>query len=436
MPSRRDSRGKSSPDEDDAQGECYPGQQHPETDLSSGAPPTRRRVADHPNRDCRVMEPDPSYTPPEGRGRGRDIMPSQVEAVIHAPADQVDEMIHQIRNQEESLPPPPNESGVHVDPRQTHTGPRDAHGKSANARQGLIDREPGMSLNRFPNRSMEEGGVSRLPRRESGHANDTTTVPDTSSSRSSSGSAEPSAPAMDDASVHKARAVRLRPFRRGRLRDGEPGEHRPPSPAALDRIDEMLEGVTRAWTDVALGTAAQTQASEEDEDGMLTGDSDMTITPLDRGPAARGEGQLGSPRSSGPHYTQGYPAGVNSTQPPRVSPTPSEFSTAETVFNVRRPTPPPPRSTAPPRRPDTAYLPSSRRQAAAAPSGPSGGLRRGGSYPTADVGQGESVPAVLVPGGLLGLGGSHPRPPQVSRRQGRRGSGEDEKRQRRDARKE
>ncbi|KAH8788340.1 hypothetical protein F5883DRAFT_514074 [Diaporthe sp. PMI_573] len=429
MPSRRDSRGKSSPDEDDAQGECYPGQQHPETDLSSGAPSTSRRVADHPNRDCRVMELDPSYTPPGGRGRGRDILPSQVEAVIHATADQVDEVIEQVKNLEQPPRPRPSESGTQVDPRQLRTTSQDPRGKSANARQGLVDREPGMSLDGSPNCNMEEADVSGLLRRESSHASDTTTVPDTPSSRSSSGSAEPSAPAMDDASLHKARAVRLRPFRRGRLRDGEPGEHRPPSPAALDRIDEMLEGVTRAWTDVALGTAAQTQASEEDEDGMLTGDSDMTITPLDRGPATRGEGQLRSPRSSGPHYTQGYPAGVNSTQPPRVSPTPSEFSTAETVFNVRRPTPPPPR-------PDTAYLPGSRRQEAAARAWPSGGLRRGGSYPAADVGQGESVPAVLVPGGLLGLGGSHPRPPPVSRRQGRRGSGEDEKRQRHDARKE
>lgn len=223
----------------------------------------------------------------------------------------MDQVIDQVRNQEEPLPPPSSENGLQGDPRQIRSTSRDDHGKSANARQALLDRESGMSLDAFPNRSMEEGGVSGLFRRESGQTGGSATGADTPSTPSSSGSVELSASPMNDALLHAARAVTICPFTPGRAGDEGLGEHRPPSPVALDRIDELLENVTRAWADVPSGTVAQTQASEGDEDEMLTGNRETNTTALR---------QMG--------HAEGHPASV--------SPTPSDSSIAETVFNIRR----------------------------------------------------------------------------------------------------
>lgn len=447
---RRNSRERSNSHKKSTQGEHGPisDQQHPGTDRSSSAPPTRRRVADHPNRKWRFIQPDSSYTHPEDPSYGNIILPWQVSSVTHASADRVDEVIDQLKNKNKLPAPQQRVYGLRVHPQQSRNDSSTPRGKSAST---LVDRESGMSLDGFPSRSIEEGGVSGLD-----NASDSAVSAGTPSSSSPSlGSADSSGSTMNDSLLHSARAVTMRPFKLGRPGDEGPGEHRTPSPAGLDRVDELLESAERMWTDLPLGSVAQTRTSEGNEHRELTGDREMTITPPDQDPGTRGEGQRGPAPFYGSYYTQenlsfhqmghaeGSSAGVNRFQPPRVSPTPSESSIVETVFNVRLPTPPPNSPAALPRRPDTESLPSSQRHAVAA-AARSGGLRRGGSYPASDVGlekdddddEEDAVPAALVPGGRLSLGESRDLPPQVSRRPGRGGSDVEERRQRRDARKE
>lgn len=323
-----------------------------------------------------------------------------------------------------------------------HSRTKCSQGKSVSARQGLVDRESGLSMDGFPSRSMEEGGVSGLCRRNSGDASDGDASADPSDSSSSScASAESSAMTVDGEIIRTARAVTIHPTRAAYPYDGVIAVNRPSLPAELDRMDERLEDALEFLTDFSPGTVAPTQAGDEDVYFMLTGDRESAITLPDLDQV--GEGRLGPQLLTEPHYTQGrpplagnadgHPAGVEYSQSRPASPTPSESSIAETVFNVRLPTPPPP----PPPQPDVVSLPSSRRHAGAA-VGQSGGGRPGGTYPSSGVRQEEAVPAVLVPGGWLGLGGSHP-PPQVSRREVRGdpdGEGEERKRRWRNAREE
>lgn len=444
MPSRRDAKEGTNPYEHTNQGEWGPDpeQQHSETDLRSGTPPTRRGMADHPNRRRIVMQPDPFYVPRPGAGRDHIIKPWQVDAVVRVPADRVEEVIEQVRD----LYEPPSEGDFQADSRQpalgsgqhrqtaNHTmvpsnhraasgraGSQDTHGKSASAKQGLVDRESGLSLDGFPSRSMEEGGVSGLYQRESGYARDGTTsnVADSSAKSSSHASATGSSPTADGATVHTARAVTIRPARVADQYpfDGEAAVHRPPLPAELDRMDGLLDDALSFWGGVSPGVVAPAQASDEAEGEMLTGDRESIFTLPDRDP----------------DNADGMPTEVEHTRPRRGSPIPSESSITETVFDVRRPTPPP-------RPPGLTSLPSSQRHAVAAAE-PSGGLRRGGAHAGSDIEHERAVPAVLVPGGRrgwLGLGGSHP-PPQVSRRQGRDDPDDEEEepeRRRRKAREE
>lgn len=400
MPSRRNSKEESHKRAN--QGECGPDpdQQHSETDLPSSPPPTPRGIADHSNRPWNVIQPDQSYIPSPGPGRDHIIRPWQVEAVVGAPADRVDEVIEQVRD----LYEPPSESDFQADSRQpasgswhhceidNHTtvssdpraasdraGSQDAHDKSASARQGLVDRESGISLDGFPSRSVEEGGFSGLYQSENEHL--------------IGGTASDFA---DGTTLHTARAVTIRPLRVADQYpfDGEEAMHRPPLPAELDRMDGLLEDALSFWSGISPGVVASTQASDEGEGEMLTANREC-VPERDPGNA------------------DGLPIEVEHTHPRRSSPVPSDSSIAETVFDVRRPTPPP-------RPPGVVSLPSSQRRAVTA-AGPSGGLRRGGAYAGSDIEHEHSVPAVLVPGGgrgWLGLDGSQ-TPSQVSRRQGR-----------------
>lgn len=462
MAPRRDSKEETNSHKRNDQGECdpEPEQQQPETDLPSGDAPTRRGIADHPNRRWIVIQPDSSYIPRPGPDRDHIIKPWQVNAVVGAPRDRVDEVMEQVRDLEE----PPSEGDFQAHTRQpalgighhcetvSHTtvppdtpaasdrsGSKGCHGKSAGARQGLIDRESGMSLDGFPSRSLEEGGVSGLCQCKSGSAsNGSTSAAATCCSSSSrcASATESSIIAVDGATIHTARAVTIRPTRAERPRGEKAAVHRMPSPEALERMDEAIEDVERFLRDFDPGTAmtAPVQASNGDGDEMLTGNRDVIVTPPDQDRALRSEGKLRPPSSPGQRYTQGRPAtrmddadghptGVKHTQP--SSPTPSESSIVETVFNVRQPTPPP-------RRPDVGPLPSSQRHEVTA-VGPPGGLRRGGVHHDSDVERQLAVPAVLVPGGgrgRLGLGGSQP-PRKVSRRQGQGDPAEEEKQERR-----
>lgn len=465
MAPRRDSKEKASPHKRNDQGECNPDpeqQQQPETDLPSGAPPTRRGIADHPNRRWIVIQPDSSYVRRPGPDRDHIIKPWQVNAVIGAPRDRVDEVIKQVRDLEER----PSEGDFLADPRQpalgirhhcemgSHTpvssdipaasdrsGPKGSQGKSAGARQGLIDRESGMSLDGFPSRSLEEGGVSGLCQCNSGGAGDGATSAAAtccSSSSSCASAAESSTMGVDGATIHTARAVTIRPTRADRPRGDAAAVHRMPSPGALARMDEAIEDVERFLRDFDPGRAMPepVQASDEDGDEMLTGNRESVVTPPDQDRALLSQGQLRPPSSPGEHYTQGrptprmddadgHPIGVEHTQLRPNSPTPSESSIVETVFEVRRLTPLP-------QRPDMGSLPSSQRHADKT-AGQPGALRRGGAHPDSEIEQELVVPAVLVPGGgrgRLGLGGSHP-PRQVSRRQGQDDPAEDEEQKRR-----
>lgn len=425
MPSRRNSKAESNPHERTNQGECGPDpeqQQHSETDLPSGPPPTRRGIADHPNRGLIVIQPDQSYIQSPGAGRDHIIRPRQVNAVVGAAADRVGEVIEQVRDLDE----PPSEGDFQADSQQpasgswhhcergNHTtvpshpqaasdyaGFQDTHGESASARQGLVNRESGMSLDGFPSRSVEEGGVGGLYQSENGTASGGDAARDAADSLASPShaSAAGSSSAADGTTLHTARAVTIRPVRvvDHYPFDGEAAVHRPPVPAELDRMDGLLDDALSLWSGVSPGVVAPAQASDEYEGEMLTGYRDSIITVPERDP----------------DNTDGLSIEVEHAHPRRSSPVPSESSITETVFDVRRPTPPP-------RPPGLTSLPSSQRRAVTA-AGPSGGLRRGGAYPGSDIEQEEAVPAVLVPGGgrgWLGLGGSQP-PPQVSRRQGR-----------------
>lgn len=467
MAPRRDPKGKTNPHKRSDQGECDldPEQQQPETDLPNGAPTLRalRGIADHPNRRWIVVQPDSSYVPRPGPDGDHIIKPWQVNAVVGARRDRVDEVIEQVRDLER----PPSEGDFQAHPRRpalgighrcdtvSHTavpadtraatnrpGSKGLNGESAVARQDLVGRGSGMSLDGFPSRSLEEGGVSGLCQRKSGSASGGATSAAAACSSSSSGCASAGLSTMpaDDATIHTARAVTIRPTRADRE---EGAVHRMPSPGALDRIDDCIEETERFWMDFDPRGAmpAPLQESNEDEDEMLTGDRDSVPTPPDRDRALSSNGQLRPPSSPGQRHTQGEPAprmddanghaaGVEHTQPRPGSPTPSELSIVETVFHVRRPTPPP-------RRPGVPSLPSSQRHAVTT-AGPTSGVRRGSVYRDSEVEQELTVPAVLVPGGGRGrlvLGGSRP-PRQVSRRQGRVDGGEEQERRRRKRREE
>lgn len=453
MSSRRDPKEKKSPHKRTEQGECdpVPEQQQPETDLFSGAPPTRRGIADHPNRRWTVNDPDPSGVPRPGPGHDHVVRPWKVHAVVGAPADRVDEMIDLVRDMEE----PPSEGDSQTYSRQpamasegrrgtvNHTtgssaaqnapdrpNPKGSHGKSASMRQDLVDRESGISLDGFPSRSMEEGGVSRLFQRDSSDDASDFTTGATVACSSSTSSSRASDLTGDEAIIHTARAVTIHSVPADYPYHEEVAVHRLLSMAELDRMDERIEDAEAFWADVCPGMAVPAQASDENADEMLTGNRGSSSASSDRDRAPWSEGQLGPPSSAGPYHTErrpsprvdragGHSTNVEHAQPRPASPTPSESSITETIFNVRQLTPPP-------RRPDAVTLHSSQRDAAAA-AGPSGGLQRGGAHPTSDVGQGEAVPAVLVPGGgrWLGFGGSQP-PPQVSRRQGHKGPDREE----------
>lgn len=462
MSSRRESKIRRNPRKrtDQGEGDPDPDQQRLETDLSSGAPPTPRGIADHPNRRYIVVNPGASYIPRPGPDRDHILRPRQVNTVLGAPADRVDEVIALVRDLKE--PPSGGNSQAHL--RQpasgighqratgnrttVSSGSRDKsdragslgshHGKSSSAGQGLFDRESGMSLDGFPSRSMEEGGVSGLGRRHSGDASGATTGAAAAPSSSSSGraSATSSALAADVTTFHTARAVTIRPARACYPHDEEAAVHRVPSLGALDRMDREIEEVERLWSDLSLdgATPAPLRAGNTGEDEMLTGDRGSIVTTSSRNSAAQGRGQPDRPSSRGQRYTHGrpppprgahadrYATGAGQVQPRPASPTPSDSSIAETVLNVRRPTPPPP---SPPhaQQSDVASLPSSRRLAVTA-VGPPDGLRRGGTYSDPHFEQELEVPAVLIPGGprgWLGLGGSR-APPQVSHRQERDGS--------------
>lgn len=468
MAPRRDSKEKTNTHKLTDQGECDPdpGQQQPGTDLPSGSAASLRGIADHPNRRWVVVQPDSSYIPRPGPDGDHIIRPWQVSAVVGAPRDRVDEVSEQVRDLER---PPPSEGDFQAHPRRPalgighhcdtvdHTavptgtraasdrpGSKGLNGESAVARQDRVGRESGMSLDGFPSRSLEEGGVSGLCQPKSGSASDGATSAAAACSSSSSGCASAGLPTMpaDDATIHTARAVTIRPTRADRPHGEGPAVHRMPSPEALDRLDEAIEDAERFWMDFDPRGAmpAPLQASNEDEDEMLTGSRENIATPPDRDRALSSNGQLRPAPSPGQHHTQGGPAprvddagghaaGVKHTRPRPGSPALSEFSIVETVFNVRRPTPPP-------RRPDVPSLPSSQRHAVTT-AGPTGGLRRGSVYRDSEVGQELDVPAVLVPGGGRGrlvLGGSQ-TPRQVSRRQGRDGLHEGEEQERRRRRK-
>lgn len=425
MPSRRNSKAESNPHERTNQGECGPDpeqQQHSETNLPSGPPPTRRGIADHPNRGLIVIQPDQSYIPRLGPGRDHIIRPCQVNAVVGASPDRVDEVIEQVRDLDE----PPSEGDFQANSRQPDSGSwhhcercnhttvpshpqaasdyagfQDTHGESASARQGLVDRESGMSLDGLPSRSVEEGGVGGLYQSESGTASRGDTASDAADSPASPSyaSAAGSSSAADGTTLHTARAVTIRPVRVADHYpfDGEAAVHRPPLPAELDRMDGLLDDALSFWSGVSPGVVAPTRASDEGEGEILTANRESIITVPDRDP----------------DDADGLPTEVEHSHPRRSSRVPSDSSITETVFDVRRPTPPP-------RPPGVTTLPSSQRRAVMA-AGPSGGLRRGGVYLGSDIEQEQAMPAVLVPGGgrgWLGLGGSQP-PPQVSRRQGR-----------------
>lgn len=332
-----------------------------------------------------------------------------MNAVVGASPDRVVEVIEQVRD----LYEPPSEGDFQADSRQLavgsgqQPGSQDSHGKSASARQGLFGRESGMSLDGFPSRSVEEGGVSGLYQRGGDTASEAAESPTSSSHASAAGSP----PTADGTTLHTAQAVTIRPVRVADQYpfEGEAAVHRPPLPAELDRMDGLLDDALSFWSGVSPGLVAPTQASDEGEGEMLTAnrESIVTVPDQDRDNA------------------DGLSIEVEHAHPRRSSPVPSESSITETVFDVRRPTPPP-------RPPGVASLPSSQRRAVTA-AGPPGGLRRGGAYPGSDIEQEEAVPAVLVPGGgrgWLGLGGSQP-PPQVSRRQGRDDPNDEEEKERR-----
>lgn len=289
MSSRHDPKGKTNRNKRTEQGECSPvpdQHQQPETDLPSGTPPARRGIADHPNRRWIVIEPDPSYIPRPGPGHDHIIRPWQVNAVVGAPADRVDEVIAQVEDLEE----PPGEGDFQAYPRQPGSGsghhrgtfnsntmpsdtrasdrpgPQGSYGKSASAGQGLVDPESGISLDGFPSRSVEEGGVSGLCWRNSsdasgGAASAATTCPSSSSGCASNGS---SAMALDSADIQTARAVTIHPLRPVYPHDAEIAVHRPPLPAELDRMDERIEDALSFVTDFSPGAVAPTQASNED----------------------------------------------------------------------------------------------------------------------------------------------------------------------------
>lgn len=446
MSSQRES--KTNPQDE---GDPGPDQQRLETDLSSGAPSTPRGIADHPNRRYIVVDPDALYIPRPGPDRDYILRPRQVDAVLGAPADRVDEVIALVRDLEE--PPSGGDPQVHLRQPASGTGHQHAtgnrpkvssvsraksdragshHGKSSSTRQGLFDRESGMSLDGFPSRSMEEGGISGLGRRNSGDASGATigAAAAPSSSSSSRASTTSSAQTSGGTTFHTARAVTIRPARACYPHDEEAAVHCVPSPEALDRMDREIEEAERLWSDLGGVTATPAHAGDAGVDEMLTGDRGGIVTPQSRNSAAQGRGEPDRPVSRGQRYTHGrppsprgahadrYATGAEQVQPRPASPTPSESSIAETVLDVRRPTPPP--LPAPEQRSDRALLPSSRRLAVTA-AGLSGGLSRGGTYSGPHVEQEQEVPAVLVPGGprgWLGLGGSRP-PPQVSRRQER-----------------
>ncbi|KAI3399272.1 hypothetical protein diail_7436 [Diaporthe ilicicola] len=434
-------------------------QRQSETALPNGAAPAQRRVADHPNRHWSVIEPESAYTPPTGLSHGHIIIPSTVSAVLAANEDQLDQLVGQLVAQEAHGPGNSDSGALRGQPltRKTHERSTGHHtaGKSPigaatsgigtqySHGEGFFQRDSGMSPDGFPSRSMEEGGVSGLSQRESVvHASDSVASAAASSCASTSSSG-----LTADPELQTARVVTVRPARVDHPRPEVTDRSLLPSLAGIGRMDRRIEEALRLWEDVpVVGQDSQTSMSSagvtgqpsESDDEMLTVNRQDLTTGLKNAPTAqhtpvaRGDGHPVPSSTPRAHHVQARPprgsradANQSAERAQRralPSPSPSDFSIAETVFDVRRRTPPP--AAAAPRRSDLASLPSRR----------PGGLQRGSRGPREDArpafgsGRMDDVPAVLVPGGWLGIGGDHDPLAQVSRRRDRDGPDSEERR--------
>lgn len=441
-------------------------QQEPETSFASDNALSRRPLADHPSRSYRVVQPDSAYTPLSGPGHGRIITPSMVASVMAAMGGQRDEFIGRLSAQEPHRPRNSDSGAVHPQPgarnvqriadHQTavsssaraatsSTGALHSHGESS-TRQGLSQRESGMSPDGFPSRSMEEGGVGGLFQRESAdHARDSV-----ASAAASSCAETASSELTTHPELQTGRVITILPARVDLPRRGEVDRFLLPSLDAIDRMDRQIDEALSLWEDVLVeGKEARPSTStgvtgqpNERGDKLLTGSRErLTNAPIwapiaPRSPVARRNGQP-VPPSSAPgahHHTQARPPlgdradahrGAEEAQQRALSPPSSELSISDTVFHVRRRTPPPPV-----RRSDLASLPSQRPDGLRWGSRSPGAAASLGLRPSdARLGSGpgiEDVPAVLVPGGWLGIGGDNHPPARVSRRRGRDGPDEEE----------
>lgn len=476
MPYKRDLSGRSSRPTGSIRSECDPApmQSQSETNLSSGAVPSPRREADHPNRDWRVVQPDPSYVPRPGPWKGRIITPAMVGTILAVKDDHLDEEVtkrsevvaahqtsdtHTGRGRSREGIGHRRTAGHHTRSATTSNVSQNPHGESSSRQSFSPQHESGMSLDGFPSRSVEEGGVSGLFHHDRDAFNDIAASVAASTS-ASLGSSGPST----DGLVHTAQAVTIRPARAEQPRREEVDMSLLPSLAAIDRMDRLIDETIGVWEDAP---AAEREGQpdfptfeevdkqvNERGDRLLTGIRERTITAPNRVPiapytqVAGGDAQANPSSDLGTHHTQetSHPYGSRTDAYPRdgeqakrrtPSPTPSESSIAETIFNVRRPTPPPSQARAAPWQSSLASLPSQLSRESAA--GRSDGLQRGGMGPAtalrdqppgitdadldarredAPVGLPEDVPSVLVPGGWLGLGGSVSTA-QASRRQDR-----------------
>ncbi|KAL1857034.1 hypothetical protein Daus18300_010481 [Diaporthe australafricana] len=298
---------------------------------------------------------------------------------------------------------------------------------------------------------MEEGGVDGLFQRESAdHARDSV-----ASAAASSCASAASSDLTTDLELQTARFITIIPARLDRPGREEPAISLLPSLEAIDRMDRKIEEALRPWENALVAvqearscTSTSTRVTgqlNERGDRLLTGNrEELTDAPnrapiVPRRPVARGDGQP-VPSSSAleaHHRTQAMlPRGARAdahwsaedAQRRAPSPSPSELSISETVFDVRRPTPAPPMG-----RSDLASLPSQRpsglqRDSRAPGADFSLGLRPGEARPGSGVGREEDVPAVLVPGGWLGIGGDNHPLARVSRRRDRNGPDEEEDR--------
>ncbi|KAJ0108489.1 hypothetical protein J7T55_002093 [Diaporthe amygdali] len=481
MAPQYNSSGRSSRPTGGTQSERDPAKQsQSETNLSSGVVPSPPREADHPNRDWRVIQPDSSYTPHQGPWKGRIITPGIVGAVLAANDDHLDEEVAKksevvVANQTSDAHTGRGRSREEIGHRRTaghqtavphHTRSattsnvsQNSHGESSARKNFNPQRETGISLDGFPSRSVEEGGVGGLFHHDRDEFNDSAA----SAAASTSTSLRSSGPSTDEV-VYTAQAVTICPARAGQRRREEVDMSLLPSLAAIDRMDRLINETIGVWEDAPVaereGQPDFPTVEEVDKqvnergDRLLTGIRERTITAPNRVPiapytrVAEGDAQTNPSSDLGTHHTQetphpygsrtdAYPKDGEQAKRRPPSPTPSESSIAETIFHVRRPTPPPSETRAAPWQSSRASLPSqlSRERAA----GGSDGLQRGGMGPAtalrdqppsitdADldarredvpVRLPEDVPSVLVPGGWMGLGGSVSTA-QASRRQDR-----------------